>query len=78
MNFKIRAIGALFARYAAVFRESWRIRQTLDPQPRSPDERAFLPAHLELADSPAHPLPLWTMRIIVALAALVCGVALLG
>lgn len=78
MKFKLHAIGALLTRYAAVFRESWRIRRTLDPQPRLPDERAFLPAHLELAESPAHPLPLWTMRIIVFLGALMCGIALVG
>lgn len=78
MMLKIQAIGALLARYAAVLGESWRIRRTLDPQPRSSDERAFLPAHLELAETPAHPLPLWTMRVIVMLAALIVAVALLG
>jgi hemolysin D len=75
---KIQAIGALLVRYAAVFRESWRIRRTFDPQPRPHDERAFLPAHLELAETPAHPLPLWTMRIIVMLGALIGTVALAG
>lgn len=78
MMLKIQAIGALLARYAAMLGESWRIRRTLDPQPRSSDERAFLPAHLELAETPAHPLPRWTMRVIVMLAALIVAVALLG
>jgi hemolysin D len=78
MMLKLQAIGALLARYAAVLREAWRIRRTLDPLPRLPDERAFLPAHLELAETPAHPLPLWTMRVVVLLAALIVAVALLG
>ncbi|GLU31061.1 HlyD family type I secretion periplasmic adaptor subunit [Trinickia caryophylli] len=75
---KIQALGALIARYAAVFRESWRIRHTLDTPPRQSHERAFLPAHLELVESPVHPLPMWTMRIIVILGALIVVVALIG
>ena len=75
---KMQAMAALLARYAAVFRESWRIRRTLDPQPRLREEQAFLPAHLELVETPAHPLPLWTMRIIVMLGVLICTVAIAG
>ena len=66
------------ARYAAAFRESWRIRRTFNTQPRESHERAFLPAHLELVESPAHPLPMWTMRIIVILGVLIAAVALIG
>jgi hemolysin D len=75
---KLQALGALIARYAAVFRESWRVRHAVDTQPREPHERAFLPAHLELVESPAHPLPMWTMRIIVILGGLIAAVALIG
>jgi hemolysin D len=75
---KLEALSALVARYAAVFRESWRIRHTFDLQPREPHERAFLPAHLELAESPVHPLPMWTMRVIVVLGGLIAAVALIG
>jgi hemolysin D len=78
MTFKIQALGALIARHAAVFRESWRIRRTFDAQPRPQHERAFLPAHLELVETPAHPLPTWTMRIIMILGALIVVVALVG
>jgi hemolysin D len=75
---KLHALGALLARYGAVFREAWRIRRTLDATPRLPHERAFLPAHLELVETPVHPLPMWTMRIIVGLGVLTVVIALVG
>jgi hemolysin D len=78
MMLKLHALGALLARYAAVFREAWRIRRALDGAPRLPHERAFLPAHLELVETPVHPLPMWTMRVIVALGALIVAIALIG
>ncbi|HEX7684875.1 MAG TPA: HlyD family type I secretion periplasmic adaptor subunit [Trinickia sp.] len=73
-----QALGALLARYAAVFRESWQIRHSLDTRPRESFERAFLPAHLELIESPVHPLPMWTMRVIAILGAVIATVALVG
>ena len=53
-------------RYAAVFRAAWAVRAQLDPPKRSADELAFLPAHLELTDTPVSPLPRWSMRVIIA------------
>lgn len=55
------------ARYAQAFGAAWSIRGTLDPPPRTPDELAFLPAHLELTDTPVSPSIRWTMRLIIAL-----------
>lgn len=75
---KIQAFAALMGRYATVFREAWRARLENDTKPRLAHERAFLPAHLELAETPVHPLPMWTMRIIVALAVLILLIALIG
>ncbi|MCF2135204.1 MULTISPECIES: HlyD family type I secretion periplasmic adaptor subunit [Mycetohabitans] len=75
---KIQALGALLTRYVAVFREAWRIRHELDTKPRLPHERAFLPAHLELTETPAHPLPWWTMRILMVLGLLAVVIALVG
>ncbi|MGP8475624.1 HlyD family type I secretion periplasmic adaptor subunit [Burkholderia sp. PR2] len=75
---KIQAFTALMGRYATVFREAWRARLENDTKPRLAHERAFLPAHLELAETPVHPLPMWTMRIIVALAVLIVLIALIG
>ena len=54
-------------RYRQAFAAHWAIRHQLDPQPRREDELAFLPAHLELTDSPLSPLPLWSLRLIAAL-----------
>lgn len=75
---KFQALGTLLARYGTVLGASWRIRRELDTQPRLAHERAFLPAHLELIETPVHPLPMWTMRIIVTLGALVVLIALVG
>ncbi|WP_434634760.1 HlyD family type I secretion periplasmic adaptor subunit [Chromobacterium sp. CV08] len=67
MKHRIEALKAFLQRYRQVFADHWSIRHQLDPKPRSADELAFLPAHLELTDSPASPLPRWSMRVIVAL-----------
>lgn len=53
-------------RYGTAFRSVWKIRHELDSPKRSADERAFLPAHLELIESPASPTARWTMRIFIA------------
>ncbi len=53
-------------RYGRVFRSAWQVRREFDPVQRSAEERAFLPAHLELIESPISPTVRWTMRIIVA------------
>ncbi|MDN7675840.1 HlyD family type I secretion periplasmic adaptor subunit [Burkholderia oklahomensis] len=74
----LQAIGDLLSRYAAVIRESWAIRHELDGETRLAHELAFLPANLELVETPVHPLPLWTMRVIVALGILVVLVACFG
>ncbi|MEH6422121.1 HlyD family type I secretion periplasmic adaptor subunit [Pseudomonas sp. CGJS7] len=55
------------ARYGRVFKAAWGVRRQFDPPQRSPEELAFLPAHLELIDTPISPLPRWTMRIVIAL-----------
>jgi hemolysin D len=55
------------ARYAAVFRAAWSARTELEPPARTADEVAFLPAHLELVETPVSPTARWTMRIVIAL-----------
>lgn len=67
MRHVFSAAREFLARYAQAFRAAWSIRQTLDPPPRTPDELAFLPAHLELTDTPVSPSIRWTMRLIIAL-----------
>lgn len=54
-------------RYWQAFAAVWRVRHLLDPPKRSADELAFLPARLELIESPVSPLARWVMGAIVAL-----------
>lgn len=67
MKHVFQALGEFAARYARIFKAAWAVRATLDPPPRSSDELAFLPAHLELTDTPVSPTARWTMRLIMAL-----------
>lgn len=59
------AIREFLARYTEVFKAAWSVRGTLDPPKRSADELAFLPAHLELTDTPVSPASRWIMRAIM-------------
>lgn len=73
--------GAYFAflgRYAQIFKEVWSIRHTLDAPPRQKDELAFLPAHLELIETPVSPAPKWSARLIVLFAILTLIWAMVG
>ncbi|MEO5559749.1 MAG: biotin/lipoyl-binding protein [Dokdonella sp.] len=67
MSIRMEAILDVCRRYAQVFRAAWSERRNLDPLQRTREELAFLPAHLELVDTPASPAPQWSMRIIIAL-----------
>src|ERR1051325_1286848 len=56
--------ASLVGRYARVFWGSWRARDQLAPSARTPLERQFLPAALEILDTPAPALPraiIWTV-----------------
>jgi hemolysin D len=75
---KLQAIGDLYRRYAAIFGAAWAVREQLDTQPRPAQELQFLPANLELIETPSHPAPRWTMRVIVALACVILLVAVCG
>ncbi|MBB3211655.1 hemolysin D [Herbaspirillum sp. Sphag1AN] len=65
-------------RYQAVFKAAWAVRHQLDTQPRQSHELAFLPANLELVETPVHPLPRWTMISIVVLTIIILGIAIFG
>lgn len=75
---RAQALGDLLRRYGAVFRAAWSIRHQLDTQPRLSHERAFLPANLELVETPVHPAPWWAMRIIVVLTFVILAIAIFG
>jgi hemolysin D len=64
------AFRDLLQRYAQVFRSVWKIRHELASPQRQRQELEFLPAHLELAETPVHPAPKWAARLILLFAAI--------
>jgi len=48
---------SLFQRYHHVWRQAWRRRKSMDITPRLAHELQFLPAALELQETPVHPAP---------------------
>ena len=70
MSVRWLAIKDFLARYIGVWRNVWKERDRLDPPPRSDDERAFLPAHLALTETPVSALPKWSARLIMLFALL--------
>ncbi|SDG42918.1 HlyD family type I secretion periplasmic adaptor subunit [Paraburkholderia phenazinium] len=77
-SLRLQALGDLCRRYGAIFGSAWAIRDQLDTQPRPVQELQFLPANLELIETPTHPAPRWTIRVIVALACVVLLIAVFG
>ena len=52
-----RAAGDILVRYTRALSAAWAMRKSLTPQERIPLERQFLPAALEIIDTPAPALP---------------------
>ena len=73
-----QATGDLLRRYGDVFHAAWQERGEHPPLSREAHEAAFLPAHLELIETPLHPAPRWTMRVIGALIILSLLIAIIG
>lgn len=70
MNIRFHALKDFFARYITAWRSVWSIRDQLDPPKRTEEERAFLPAHLELTETPVSVVPKLVARLIVLFAIL--------
>lgn len=51
------ATPSLLQRYRDVWQQAWRQRKSMDSVQRLPHEAQFLPAALELQDTPVHPAP---------------------
>ncbi|NVZ22812.1 HlyD family type I secretion periplasmic adaptor subunit [Pseudomonas costantinii] len=67
------ATPSLMQRYRHAWRASWRQRKQMDSVPRLPHEAQFLPAALELQDTPVHPAPrifIWSILGFAVLALL--------
>ncbi|WP_300454596.1 HlyD family type I secretion periplasmic adaptor subunit [Accumulibacter sp.] len=75
---RLAAALDLGRRYAAVFGQSWRERKRLDDPPRLPHETQFLPAALELQETPVSPAPRAAMWLLVAFAAIAVLWAVFG
>jgi len=65
---RFQAAFNLLKRYAAIFRHAWRERNNLAPFPRLPHEAQFLPAALELQETPVSPAPRIAMWLLIAFA----------
>ena len=78
MTMRMLAVRDLLQRYGQVWRASWQLRHELSGPQRHAHELAFLPAHLELVETPVHPAPKWTARLIVLFATLTVLWALFG
>lgn len=68
LSLRLQAAIDLLQRYVAVFRHAWHERAKLDPRPRLPHETQFLPAALELQETPASPVPRVAMWLMMAFA----------
>lgn len=64
------ALKSFLSRYITVWRNVWAVRDQLEPPKRTAEEQAFLPAHLELTDTPVSAAPKWAARFIMAFALL--------
>ncbi len=68
LTLRLQAALDLLKRYAAVFGHVWKIRKDLDPPQRLPHEAAFLPAALELQETPVSPVPRIVAWLLIAFA----------
>ncbi|WWE79841.1 HlyD family type I secretion periplasmic adaptor subunit (plasmid) [Burkholderia gladioli] len=75
---RIQAIFAIIQRYSSVLSEAWQARTRGKPESRRAHELAFLPAHLELLETPAHPAAHWLIRVIALFVVVSVLTALFG
>lgn len=74
----LQATFDLLRRYATIFRHVWSERKKLDPVPRLPHEAQFLPAALELQESPVSPVPRVAMWLLIGFALIALLWAIFG
>lgn len=75
---RLQAAYDLLKRYETVFMQAWRERKSLDPRLRLPHEAQFLPAALELQDTPVSPAPRMAMWLLIAFAGIALVWAVFG
>lgn len=74
----LQAALDLLRRYAAIFRHVWKERAHLDPAPRLPHEAQFLPAALELQETPVSPAPRIVAWLLIGFSMLAVTWAIFG
>lgn len=68
----------LLSKYAAAFSSAWAHRSKNPPSDRQQEEADFLPAMLEIQESPAHPMATATMWLILILFAIAIAWMIIG
>lgn len=76
-NFLLSA-RELLGKYRASLAVAWAQRYEHSSPELRPHEAAFLPAHLELMETPPHPMPRWTMRALALLIVFAMTIAVAG
>ena len=75
---KVQAAGDLLIRYLQIFRAAWSVRRDFNPLKRVGQELEFLPASLELVETPVHPAPRYAMISVAALGIIAVVGAIFG
>ncbi len=78
MGMRSQAFKEFVQRYSSVWKQVWAVRDQLDPPKREQDEREFLPAHLELTETPLSAAPKWAARLVIAFALIALLWAIFG
>ncbi len=78
LTLRLQATRDLLKRYATIFSHVWKIRKDLDPPQRLPHEAQFLPAALELQETPVSPAPRIIAWLLMAFALFAVLWAILG
>jgi len=78
MNIWLPASAELLRKYFHIWKEVWNIREKLDPPKREGDERVFLPANLEITETPVSVAPKYISRLIMLFTVIAFLWAVLG
>ena len=78
MGMRLQAFKEFAQRYSSVWKQVWAVRDQLDPPKREQDERDFLPAHLELTETPLSAAPKWAARLVILFALIALVWAIFG
>ena len=68
LTLRLQAAFDLLKRYATIFGQVWKVRKELDPPLRLPHEAQFLPAALELQETPVSAAPRIVAWLLMAFA----------